>query len=119
VTLLLPLLGGLWGRLAPYAIAALVGGALVVGIYQTGVRAERKRGEAAALRAEIATLTRDRDIARQAEADAAARAAALDAASRADRALLEEIRRAPPNPSCRLSERDARRLQRIGAGAGR
>jgi len=117
VTLLLPLLGGLWGRLAPYAIAALVGGALVVGIYQTGVRAERKRGEAAALRAEIATLTRD--IARQAEADAAARAAALDAASRADRALLEEIRRAPPNPSCRLSERDARRLQRIGAGAGR
>jgi hypothetical protein len=114
MTLLLPLLSGLWARLAPYAIAAGLVLAVLAGVYRAGVNAERKRGEAAALRAEIATLQRDRDIARQAEADAAARTTALEAASRADRALLEEIRRAPPNPSCRLSPADARRLQSIG-----
>jgi len=114
VTALLGLMSPLWGRLAPYLIAGAVGMAVLVGAYQTGVRAERKRGEAVALRAEIATLKADIAIARQAEADAATRAAAVEIAAAADRRIVEEISRAPSNPACRLSPADALRLQSIG-----
>lgn len=114
MTALLGLLSPLWGRLAPYLIAAGVGMAVLFGAYQTGVNAERKRGQAAALRAEIATLKADIAIARQAEADAATRAAAVELAADADRKIVEEIRRAPSNPACRLGADDARRLQSIG-----
>lgn len=114
MTALLGLLSPLWGRLAPYLIAAGVGMAVLIGAYQTGVRAERKRGQAAALRAEIATLKADIAIARQAEADAATRAAAVEIAADADRKIVEEISRAPSNPACRLSPADALRLQSIG-----
>lgn len=112
--MLLGLLSPLWGRLAPYLIAGAVGMAVLVGAYQTGVNAERKRGQAAALRAEIATLKADIAIARQAEADAATRAAAVELAADADRKIVEETRRAPSNPACRLSPADALRLQSIG-----
>lgn len=114
MTALLGLLSPLWGRLAPYLIAAGVGMAVLIGAYQTGVRAERKRGQAAALRAEIATLKADIAIARQAEADAATRAAAVEIAADADRKIVEEISRAPSNPACRLDDATARRLQSIG-----
>lgn len=114
MTALLGLLSPLWGRLAPYLIAAGVGMAVLIGAYQTGVNAERKRGQAAALRAEIATLKADIAIARQAEADAATRAAAVETAAAADRKIVEEISRAPSNPACRLSPADALRLQSIG-----
>ncbi len=114
MTALLGLLSPLWGRLAPYLIAAGVGMAVLIGAYQTGVRAERKRGQAAALRAEIATLKADIAIARQAEADAATRAAAVEIAADADRKIVEEISRAPSNPACRLDDAAARRLQSIG-----
>ena len=111
--MLLGLLSPLWGRLAPYLIAGAVGMAVLVGAYQTGVNAERKRGQAAALRAEIATLKADIAIARQAEADAATRAAAVEIAAAADRKIVEEISRAPSNPACRLSPADVQRLNRI------
>lgn len=114
MTILATLFGGLWARFAPYIIAVGVGMAVLIGAYQTGVRAERKRGEAAALRAEIATLKADIAIARQAEADAATRAAAVEIAAAADRKIVEEISRAPSNPACRLSPADALRLQSIG-----
>ena len=111
--MLVGLLSPLWGRLAPYLIAGAVGMAVLVGAYQTGVNAERKRGQAAALRAEIATLKADIAIARQAEADAATRAAAVEIAAAADRKIVEEISRAPSNPACRLSPADVQRLNRI------
>lgn len=114
MTALLGLLSPLWGRLAPYLIAGAVGMAVLIGVYQTGVNAERKRGQAAALRAEIATLKADIAIARQAEADAATRAAAVEIAAAADRKIVEEISRAPSNPACRLDDAAARRLQSIG-----
>lgn len=114
MTILATLFGGLWARFAPYLIAAGVGMAVLIGAYQTGVNAERKRGQAAALRAEIATLKADIAIARQAEADAATRAAAVEIAAAADRKIVEEISRAPSNPACRLGADDARRLQSIG-----
>lgn len=116
--MLLGLMSPLWGRLAPYLIAGAVGMAVLVGAYQTGVRAERKRGEAVALRAEIATLKADIAIARQAEVDAATRAAAVELAADADRKIVEETRRAPPMASCVVDEPTRRRLQSIG-GAGR
>lgn len=116
--MLLGLLSPLWGRLAPYLIAGAVGMAVLVGAYQTGVRAERKRGEAVALRAEIATLKADIAIARQAEADAATRAAAIERAADADRKIVEETRHAPPMASCVVDEPTRRRLQSIG-GSGR
>ena len=117
MTAILGLLSPLWGRLAPFAIAGAIAMAVIIGAYQTGVRAERKRGEAAALRAQIAALRADIAIARQAEVDAAARATAIEAASAADQRIVEEVRNAPSIPACRLSERDARRLSRIGAGS--
>ncbi|MFN6950998.1 MAG: hypothetical protein ACK4NE_00180 [Albidovulum sp.] len=118
--MLLGLLSPLWGRLAPYLIAGAVGMAVLVGAYQTGVRAERKRGEAVALRAEIATLKADIAIARVAEADAATRAAAIEAASAADQKIVEEVRNAPSTASCVADPAGARRVQSIGQGrAGR
>lgn len=119
MTILATLFGGLWARFAPYIIAAGIGMAVLVGAYQTGVRAERKRGEAVALRAEIATLKADIAIARQAQADAATRAAAIEASAAADRKIIEEISRAPSNPACRLDDAAARRLSRIGGGTRR
>jgi hypothetical protein len=112
--MLLGLLSPLWGRLAPYLIAGAVGMAVLVGAYQTGVRAERKRGEAAALRAQIATLKADIAIARQAEADAKARATAIEVAASADQRIVEEVRNASQTRSCVISPDLARRLQSIG-----
>lgn len=119
MTVFAALFGPLLGRLAPYLVAFGLGVAVLAGAYRTGVNAERKRGEAAALRATIATLQADIAIARQAEADAAARAVALEAASAADRKIVEEIRNAPPTASCRADAAGARRLQSIGTGRAR
>jgi len=47
----------------PYLLGGFVALALLVGVYQTGVNAERKRGEAAQLRVELATARRDTAIA--------------------------------------------------------
>ena len=114
MTAILGLLSPLWGRFAPYLIAGAVGMAVLIGAYQTGVRAERKRGQAAALRAEIATLKADIAIARQAEADAKARATAIEAAASADQRIVEEVRNASQTRFCVISPDLARRLQSIG-----
>lgn len=103
--------------LSPLGRVALIA-AFGFGIYgfgwQRGKAKAETRCETAALRAEIATLKRDRDIARVAEADAATRAAAIEAANAADQRIVEEVRNAPSNPACRLSPADALRLQSIG-----
>ena len=119
MTLIATLVGGLWARFAPYLIAAGIGAAVLIGAYQTGVRAERKRGEAAVLRAEVATLKADIAIARTAAADAAARSTAIAAATAADTAIIEEVRRAPTNTACIADPAGARRVQSIGSGGAR
>lgn len=119
MTWLLALATPIWGRVAPYLTAAGLGIVLIAGIYQTGVRAERKRGEAAALRAQIATLEADIRQARLAAADGAARAAAIEAASASDNRIIEEVRHAPTSPICVASEPAARRVQSIGEGRPR
>ena len=70
---LLALLGG-WKLKAIAAVAIL---AAVVGIYQAGVNAERRRGEAAELRVQIETLKTDKRLAEQAQISAADKAVAL------------------------------------------
>lgn len=73
------LLGAL-GRYWP----ALVGLVVVLGAYQAGVNAERKRGEAATLRIEIQTMRRDKEIADRTLIRVAEDVAELDAARRAN-----------------------------------
>lgn len=116
MTALLAIAAPIWRQAAPYLIAVSLGAVLIAGIYLTGVRSERKRGEAAALRAKVATLEADIRQARLAAADGDARAAAIAAQSATDSRLIEEVRRAAGPNSCPLSERDARRLQSIGTG---
>lgn len=72
---LLRLLGPLKLPLLYVAIGAMV----VIGAYRTGVNAERRAGEAAALRQQIETLRDDMRLAAEAQASAAAKGAALDA----------------------------------------
>ena len=49
--------------LRPYLLGGLLAFVLLAGAYQTGVNAERNRGEAAQLRVELATAQRDAAIA--------------------------------------------------------
>lgn len=114
---------GLWlldkigGKALLYAGVLFAGVALLVGAYQTGANAERKRGEAASLRAQIKILEADRDIAKRSEADALARGAALDSAVAANKdtidALSRELATRPPGDRCKLSRRDVEWLRRI------
>jgi hypothetical protein len=83
----------LLGPLRLPLIALLVGGAVVIGAYQTGVNAERKRGEAASLRQQLETVLADRRIALQAEASARRMAATLEAEARAYQEELDALRK--------------------------
>lgn len=87
------LLGG-W-RL--YALAGLAGIALCVGLYQAGVNAERKRGEAAQLRVEIETIQRDKAIAEKARGDAERAAAELATINQQNEEALDALRTALAN----------------------
>lgn len=105
------------GRLV--GVLLIAGGLYGAGFVRGKNRAEG-RCQTAALRAEVETLKRDRDIARNAAADAAARATAIEAATAADQKIIEEVRRAPSNPSCIATDAAARRVQSIGQSrAGR
>jgi len=53
-------------RFWPMAVAGLAAVAIVIGAYQTGVNAERSRGEAARLRVELETMRLDKEIAERA-----------------------------------------------------
>jgi len=66
---------------------------LLAGAYQTGVNAERKRGEAMQLRVEVQTLRRDQQIAEQAVADAARRAAELSTLTTTQEDELDALRK--------------------------
>lgn len=100
MSLALSILGRYWP-----ALAILV---LVIGAYQAGANAERKRGEAANLRAQIATLQRDRDIANRSLARVANDNAELEAAAKQDEvrinALTETIKGRPADAGRGLTQ---------------
>lgn len=110
-------LGVLGGRGAAIVAGALAAVALLVAVYQTGVNSERKRGEAASLRAELKIKEADLQAAKRAGemakqlASEMERSAAENAGSLY--ALEEEIRKRPPADQCRLSPADAARLRNI------
>lgn len=107
--------------LSPAAWRGIVIAASVVAVlfaaYRTGVNGERKRGEAANLRAQIAAMQADAAIARQAVDDADQRSANLEklATSNAEkvRVVIREAEKTPASCGCRLDAAAARRLQSI------
>lgn len=76
------MIAALLARFWPMAVAGLAAVAVLVGAYQTGVNAERSRGEAAALRVEVETLRADKRIADQARIRMANDVAELEAAKK-------------------------------------
>lgn len=97
----------LLGRYWP-ALAVLI---IVVGAYQTGVRAERERGDAAALRVQVETLQRDRDIAQRAMIRSADTTAQLEAARLTDQEKIDALENAIRNRNAPgLSQSDLERL---------
>ena len=65
---------------------------LVVGAYQMGANAERKRGAAAQLRVELATAKRDAAIADLAADSAGRKAAELDALAKSQEEELDALK---------------------------
>lgn len=100
-----------------FIAAGLVGALLLAGAYQTGVNAERKRGEAASLRSEVAVLKADLAIASAAALAAEHAERSLAAASLTDQetidALIAELAKRPAGARGGLSADDARRLRLI------
>lgn len=76
-----------------YAAIGLAGAIAVAGIYQTGVNAERKRGEAAELRVRLETLQRDKQLAEKALISEADKAASLERQSQQDQEALDALRK--------------------------
>jgi len=77
------LLGKYW--MVPVALV------LAVGIYQSGVNAERNRGEAATLRVQIETMRLDKKIADRSLVRVADDAAALELARKADEEKIDQL----------------------------
>ena len=83
--------------------------AVIAGAYQSGVNAERKRGEAATLRVQLETAIIDRDIARRSLIRVADDAAELAASARENEEqinALQEIIRARADRGLSQSELD-------------
>lgn len=80
--------------IARYAIAGLAGILLCVGLYQAGVNAERRRGEAAQLRVELETVRLDKVNAEKALISERAKAAELLAEDRRNEEELDALRKA-------------------------
>lgn len=107
--------------LSPAAWRGIVIAASVVAVlfaaYRTGVNGERKRGEAASLRAQIAAMRADAANIRQAIDDADQRSASLDNLQSTNaekvRVVIREAEKAPASCGCRLDAAAARRLQSI------
>lgn len=75
------------GRYWPALIALVI----VIGAYQAGTNAERKRGEAATLRVQIETMRRDKEIAERSLMRVANDAAELEAMRRADEEKIDQL----------------------------
>lgn len=101
MALALSLLGRYWP-----VLGALV---LLIGAYQAGVNAERKRGEAAQLRVEIQTMRRDKAIADAALVRVTNDAVELEALRRTDEEKIDQLQtiiRASGRPGLTQSELD-------------
>jgi hypothetical protein len=101
----------------PYIAAAGAGIAFTVVVYQTGVRSERRAGEARALRAELATVRIDMQIANnlaeQADRDRAAEETRRIEQEGKARDFEAELARRPAG-ACRWDGADPRRLRDAG-----
>lgn len=109
----------LLGRGGAILAGVLVAGAVLAGTYQTGVNAERKRGEAVALRQTIATMKRQAEVSLDIQTRMAQRLAALRVAEqeqdvRVD-ALIADIERRSAG-ACILNDARRLRLQSIRIG---
>ena len=82
---------GLLARFWPHIAGGLAIIAVLVGAYQTGVNAERSRGEAAWLRVQIETLRRDKAITDRALERAAKDTAELEALRRTDEEKIDQL----------------------------
>lgn len=74
-----------------YAAAGLMAVLLLAGVYQAGVNAERKRGEAAQLRVELQTIEADRALAEKALIAARDDAATLEAEAKRNQEALDAL----------------------------
>jgi len=79
-------------RFWPYVAGALGVVAVLFVVYQSGVSAERNRGEAATLRVELETMRRDKAIAERAQIRIAQDAAELAAANRENEEQIDALR---------------------------
>lgn len=103
------MIGALFARFWPQLVGGMAIVGLLIGVYQAGVNAERKRGEAASLRVEIETLKRDKTIAERALIRIADDAAELEAAARENERqidALQDIIRNRDDPGLTQSELD-------------
>lgn len=109
---------GLPPWLRPVLIAGVIVGALA-GAYLKGHHDAAKACEAASLRAEIAILRRDLEVAKTAEAEAERSQAELD---RMNKTMAEEIAAyetelaSRPAGACALTPDDVKRLRQLGSG---
>ncbi len=87
----LALAGAAWSYLGARAGLAVLFGIGLWASYLAGVAQERERGEAARLAAELAIARDDIAKAKRAETDAAVRAANLDAASRSNQDIIDDL----------------------------
>jgi len=104
-------------------IGAAAGIALLVGAYQTGVLAERKRGEAATLRATVEIMKRQQDAAltiqtQMAERVAQLRATTLEREETTDE-IIKGLRARPAAAACLLSDAERLRVRSIPIGRAR
>lgn len=109
-----------WFYLGTRAAAVILVVAALFAAYETGVRAERTRGEAVGLRSQIVSLERQQAAAldiqtRMAESMAALRADQVELESQTD-ALIDTIRAEPAAGACTLSDARRMRLKAIRIG---
>lgn len=108
--------------LASYLLGAVAIVAIAGGIYQAGKASARRECDAAAVRAELATVRADLDAARAANADAAIRGATIEAEAASAARRVKELEDAeashPTKDACGVwTGDDARRLR--GGSASR
>lgn len=112
--LALSLMGGLRLPLMALGVAAIV----AVVAYQTGINAERKRGEANVLRQQLETIVADKAAAERAAASSARMAQQLEAEARAYQEELDDLRHTiAARPESERRPASARDLDLIYGGA--
>lgn len=112
------ILGVLGGRGAAIVAGALAAVALLVAVYRTGVNAERKRGEAATLRAELRIKEADLQAALRAGEIAKQLASEMERSvsesARELHVLEQKLSKQPPNSVPRVTPADAEWLRNFG-----